>query len=121
MWIWQLPRTERGDLAAIAARARGAGMSTVFVKSADGTTVLGPVHPAARAGPAHRRPARLRLAVRLRDRGPRRRRAPQSPPATAGADCLVTDAESHYEGRYAAASRYVATLRAAIGPDFRWA
>jgi len=38
MWIWQLPKSEGGDVNAIAARARGAGVRTVFVKSADGTT-----------------------------------------------------------------------------------
>ena len=35
-----------------------------------------------------------------------------------GADCLVIDAESEYEGRYAAAQRYVQALRAGVGPDY---
>src|SRR5918996_885295 len=35
-----------------------------------------------------------------------------------GADCLIIDAEGHYEGRYAEASTYMATLREQIGPDF---
>jgi hypothetical protein len=70
MWIWQLPKTEGGNLDAIAARAAAAGISTVFVKAAD------------------------------------------------GADCLIIDAETRYEGRYAAAQRYVRALRAAIGPSY---
>jgi Putative peptidoglycan binding domain len=35
-----------------------------------------------------------------------------------GADCLIIDAESHYEGEYASADRYIRKLRAQIGPDF---
>src|SRR5690348_398513 len=39
MWIWQLPQSDGGDPAAIAARAHATGVATVFVKSADGTSV----------------------------------------------------------------------------------
>ncbi len=35
-----------------------------------------------------------------------------------GADCLVIDAEGHYEGEYAEASTYMAALRARIGADY---
>ena len=35
-----------------------------------------------------------------------------------GADCLVIDAESQYEGRYGAAQTYIADLRAKIGPSY---
>ncbi len=35
-----------------------------------------------------------------------------------GADCLVIDAEGQYEGRYAAAERYIRALRARIGESF---
>ncbi|MDO9352669.1 MAG: VCBS domain-containing protein, partial [Solirubrobacteraceae bacterium] len=38
MWIWYVDKSDGGDLDAIAARAKAAGMSTVFVKSADGTS-----------------------------------------------------------------------------------
>src|SRR4051812_49190751 len=36
MWIWELAKSEGGDVNAIAARARAAGIGTVFVKSSDG-------------------------------------------------------------------------------------
>ncbi len=36
----------------------------------------------------------------------------------AGADCFVIDAETKYEGRYAAAQRYLAALRGAIGSGY---
>ena len=35
-----------------------------------------------------------------------------------GADCLVIDAESQYEGLYGAAQTYIDTLRAKIGPAY---
>ena len=35
-----------------------------------------------------------------------------------GADCLVIDAESEYEGHYAAAQTYIDELRAKIGPSY---
>ena len=35
-----------------------------------------------------------------------------------GADCLLIDAESHYEGHYRAADRYIDGLRARVGPDY---
>ena len=35
-----------------------------------------------------------------------------------GADCLVIDAESQYEGKYAAAQTYIDDLRAKIGPSY---
>jgi hypothetical protein len=35
-----------------------------------------------------------------------------------GADCFVIDAEGDYEGKYAAADRYVRALRARIGADY---
>ena len=38
MWIWQLSRTAGGDPQAILAQARAHGITTLFVKSADGTT-----------------------------------------------------------------------------------
>src|SRR5207244_1650212 len=35
-----------------------------------------------------------------------------------GADCLIIDAESEYEGRYAQAARYIRALRARIGSSY---
>src|ERR1700712_425938 len=38
MWIWQLEKSEGGDVDEIAARAAAAHIGTVFVKAGDGTT-----------------------------------------------------------------------------------
>ncbi len=117
MWIWELPRTEKGDAQAIAARARAANLQTVFVKGADGTNVWKQFTPELvqtlkAAGltvcawqfvygtkPAEEAQAALTAIAR-------------------GADCFVIDAEGQYEGKYAAAQRYVQTLRAGLGPAY---
>src|ERR1700736_3036566 len=36
MWVWYVNRTEGGDVSAIAAQARAAGIKTLFIKSGDG-------------------------------------------------------------------------------------
>ena len=66
MWIWYVDKSEGGNLDAIAARAKAAGMSTVFVKSADGGDVWGQFTPQLVADLHARGLQRLRLAVRLR-------------------------------------------------------
>ena len=39
MWVWYVSRSDGGNLAALAAQAHAEGVSSVFVKSADGTNV----------------------------------------------------------------------------------
>ena len=57
-------------------------------------------NPALVAGAARQRAARLRLAVRLRRR-PAGRGGARRDAVADGADCLVIDAETQYEGKYA--------------------
>jgi len=37
MWIWQLWRSEHGDVGALAARAKAAGVDTLIIKGANAT------------------------------------------------------------------------------------
>jgi peptidoglycan hydrolase-like protein with peptidoglycan-binding domain len=117
MWIWYVSKADGGDPAAIAADARAHGIATVFVKSADGTTAWPQFSPdlvgALKA-------AGLRVCAWQFAYGthPVTEAARGAEAVAAGADCLVVDAESDYEGRYAQAQQYVAALRDAIGPDF---
>ena len=117
MWVWYVSKSDGGNLDVIASRAGAAGMSTVFVKSADGANVWSQFSP--------------QLVAALRARGLRvcawqfvygddplaeARAAIAS--IAAGAECFVIDAETAYEGHYAAAQRYMAALRGAVGPDY---
>jgi len=117
MWIWYVSRSERGNLGAIVSRARRVGIGTVYVKAADGADLW--------------RQFSRRLIRRLHRAGinvcawqfvyGRRPVAEAKAAARAvkrGADCFVIDAEADYEGRYAAADRYVRALRGRIGDGY---
>ena len=117
MWIWYVSQSSGGDLDAIAGRARAAGVTTLFVKSSDGARPWGQFSS--------------RLVRALHARGlkacgwgyvygsnPRGEARAARTAIRAGADCFVIDAETEYEGRYAAASTYMRKLRAYAGEDY---
>ena len=117
MWIWMLPRSEGGNLDAIAARAGGAAIGTVFVKSGDGARAWPQFQPQLVAD-LHARGLRACAWQFVYGADPVGEAAVGAASVQAGADCLVIDAETAYEGRYAAAQRYMTALRAAIGADY---
>jgi hypothetical protein len=117
MWIWQLSRSGGGDPAAIGAQARAAGIETVFVKSSDGTTPWPQFNPGLVAA-LHAQGLRACAWQFVYGADPAGEAAQGAGAVAAGADCLVIDAESRYEGRYAQAQQYIAALRAAIGPAY---
>src|SRR3954452_13826313 len=117
MWIWQLPRSAGGDPAAIAAQAHGAGIETVFVKSSDGNTAWAQFNPTL-VQALHAQGLRACAWQFVYGADPAGEAAQGARAVGAGADCLVIDAESSYEGRYAQAQVYMAALRAAIGPAY---
>lgn len=117
MWIWELKKADGGDPEAIAMRARLAGIGTVFVKAGDRDTPWSQFSPT--------------LVAALRSRGlrvcawqfvygdrPEAEAAVAIGAVNAGADCFVIDAEGQYEGRYAAAAKYLGALRASVGADY---
>lgn len=117
MWIWYLSASNGGDLDAIAARARRAQMTTVFVKSADGGDVWEQFTPSLVLA-LHARGLRVCAWQYVYGAKPVAEARAAAAGVAAGADCLVIDAESEYEGRYVAAQRYMKELRAAIGPSY---
>ncbi|MDP1849998.1 MAG: peptidoglycan-binding domain-containing protein [Solirubrobacteraceae bacterium] len=117
MWIWYVNRSEGGNLDAIAARARAAGVGTVFVKSADGGDVWSQFTTQLVAE-LHARGLRVCAWQFVYGAAPEAEATAAAASVAAGADCFVIDAETKYEGRYAAARRYLAALRGAIGPNY---
>jgi hypothetical protein len=117
MWLWYVSKSSGGDPQAIADQARAHGISTVFVKSSDGTTWWSQFSPelvaALKAGG-------LRVCAwqYVYGASPETEAQLGAQAVSLGADCLVIDAEKEYEGRYAPAQRYIAALRQAIGPAF---
>jgi peptidoglycan hydrolase-like protein with peptidoglycan-binding domain len=118
MWIWELSNSDGGDIAAIAERAHAAGMSTVFVKSSDGATSRWAQFSPQLVASLHANGLRACAWQFVYGNDPVGEAALGADAVAAGADCLVIDAETRYEGRYAAAQQYMAALRAAIGPDY---
>jgi len=117
MWIWYVDRSDGGDLARIVARAERFGIGTLYIKAGDAghvwsqftRSLVGALHEAGLDVCAWQFVYGQRPVAEAKVGAAAVRR---------GADCLVIDAEGQYEGRYAAADRYVRALRARIGASF---
>lgn len=117
MWIWYVSRSSGGDLDRIARKARRHGIETVYIKSSDGSSSWSQFTRRL-VSSLHARGLRVcgwQFVYGFRP-GAEARRGAEA--VRKGADCLVIDAESSYEGRYAAADRYVDKLRRRIGRRF---
>ncbi|HWF72812.1 MAG TPA: peptidoglycan-binding protein [Solirubrobacteraceae bacterium] len=117
MWVWEIPASSRGNLATIAAKAKQYGVSTLFIKSSDGTS---PWSQFSRATIAYFKAAGLRVCAwqYVYGRHPADEARLGAGAAREGASCLIIDAESEYQGRYASAQRYVTLLRTQVGANF---
>ena len=117
MWIWYVSRSSGGDPAAIVTQAVQHGVRTVFVKSSDGTTWW---RQFSRDLVAALKAGGLRVCAWQFVYGsrPSTEAALGARAAATGADCIVIDAESAYEGRYASAQSYIQGLRARVGPTY---
>ena len=117
MWIWQLEKSDGGDVDAIAARAAAAGVSTVFVKAGDGTTPWDQFSPLL-IGALHQHGLRACAWQFVYGTSPTSEANVAIAAIRAGADCFVIDAETQYEGKYASAQTYMSALRAGVGASF---
>jgi hypothetical protein len=117
MWIWYVNQSNGGDPNAIVSQAQAHGVSTVFVKSGDGTSYWSQFNSqfigALKAGGLH-----VCAWQYVYGTNPSGEAAVAAQAVQAGADCFVIDAEKEYEGRYSQAQTYVQNLRAAIGPSY---
>jgi peptidoglycan hydrolase-like protein with peptidoglycan-binding domain len=117
MWIWELARSSGGNVAEIAAQAHAAGITTLFIKSADGTSYWSQFTPQLVAE-LHAAGLHVCGWQYVYGSNPIGEAEAAAQAAANGAECLVIDAETQYEGRYAAAQRYIETLRAKVGPTY---
>lgn len=115
-WVWYVSQSG-GSGAAIAERAAETGLDVVYVKSGDGRNYWDQFSP--------------ELVDALHDRGievcawhyvygshPVPEAAISAQAVENGADCLIIDAETEYEGRYSQAHAYVTELRRLVGPGY---
>ena len=117
MWIWYVSKAAGGNVDRIARKAHRRGLETLFIKSGDAGSTWSQFTPA--------------LIDALQARGlnvcgwqfvygdrPKAEAKVGVATVRRGADCLVIDAEGHYEGHYRQASTYIAKLRSLIGPAY---
>jgi hypothetical protein len=117
MWIWEVSQSDGGNLASIVATARSYGISTLIIKAGDGTSAWSQFNP--------------ELVATLHDGGlnvcawqyvygdhPIYEAGVGASAVRDGADCLLIDAESEYQGKYIQAQAYVRKLRQLIGSNF---
>ncbi len=117
MWIWELPSSNGGNLASIIAQAKRYGISTLMIKSGDGTSMWSQFNaPLVAILHAHG----LRVCAWQYVYGDRPVFEAEVGAAAVrdGADCLLIDAESQYEGKYVQAQAYIKKLRSLIGSSF---
>ena len=117
MWIWYLDKSDGGNLDAIAARANAAGIRTVYIKSGDGATYWSQFSPLV-VGGLKQRGLNVCAWQFVYGNVPTDEADVGARAAQTGAQCLVIDAESAYEGEYAAAKTYMTRLRSQLEPGF---
>jgi hypothetical protein len=114
MWIWELPVTDDGDVARIIAGARYYRITTLIIKSSDGTDAWPQFTPAL-VSALHSAHLKVCAWQYVYGNRPGVEANLGADAVKDGADCLIIDAENEYEGRYVAAQAYVHDLRKQIG------
>jgi Putative peptidoglycan binding domain len=117
MWIWYVSKSDGGNVAEIIEQAKDDGIGTLYVKSSDGTNWWSQFSPELVAD-VHAAGLKICAWQYVYGTDPVAEGELGAKAAETGADCLVIDAESEYEGRYSAAQKYIQTLRAKVGPSY---
>jgi len=117
MWIWYVARSHGGSVPRILARARRSGIGTLYIKAGDAGHIWGQFSRSL-VGALQRGGLDVCAWQFVYGDNPVGEARVGAAAVRKGADCLVIDAEADYEGKYAAADRYVRALRARIGEAF---
>jgi hypothetical protein len=117
MWIWELGLTDSGDLARIIAGARYYRITTIIIKSSDGVSPWSQFTPAL-VSALHAAHLKVCAWQYIYGNHPGVEANLGADAVKAGADCLILDAETEYQGRYVAAQAYVHDLRKQISARF---
>ena len=118
MWIWYVSKSDGGSVASIVAQAHAADVSTLYIKSSDGSTNYWSQFSPQLVAELHAGGLKVCAWQFVYGSNPVGEAELGARAVANGAECLVIDAESEYEGRYAAAQTYIDDLRAKIGPTY---
>ncbi|HET8980374.1 MAG TPA: peptidoglycan-binding domain-containing protein [Solirubrobacteraceae bacterium] len=114
MWIWEMPAVDGGNVAQIIATAHRYGVGTLMIKSSDGTGFWSQFN-APLVAELHRAGLRVCAWQYVYGNHPVTEAYMGADAVHDGADCLLIDTESEYEGKYISAQTYIRRLRALIG------
>ena len=117
MWIWYVADSSGGNLNSIITTAHTYGIGTLLIKSGDGTTVWSQFTPQL-VSTLHAAGIKVCAWQYVYGSHPIFEAEVGAAAVQAGADCLLIDAESEYEGRYVQAQQYIVKLRQLIGASF---
>jgi hypothetical protein len=117
MWIWYVSASSGGNLSSIIAQAKAYGISTLMIKSGDGTNMWSQFTPALVSN-LHAAGLRVCAWQYVYGNHPQLEAQVGATAVKDGADCLLIDAEVEYEGKYVAAQTYMTQLRTLIGANF---
>ncbi len=117
MWIWVLSEIDGGNLRSIAATARRYGIRTLIIKSGDGTGMWSQFNSQL-VSTLHADRLHVCAWQYVYGSNPVGEAQIGAAAVSDGADCLMIDAESEYEGKYAQAQAYIKELRKLVGPNF---
>jgi hypothetical protein len=117
MWIWELPATNGGNLASIIASAHRYGVGTLMIKSSDGTDLWSQFNSQL-VSTLHANRLRVCAWQYVYGNHPVTEAYLGADAVNDGADCLLIDAESQYEGKYVAAQSYMTRLRRLVGARY---
>jgi hypothetical protein len=116
MWIWQVSASG-GSAEAIAKKANKHGIDVVMIKSSDAADPWAQFTPEL-VDVLHDAGLKVCAWQFVYGDSPRPEARVGAQAVDEGADCLLIDAEGHYEGQYKAADRYIDDLRDRIGKDY---
>jgi hypothetical protein len=117
MWIWEVPYSSGGNVDAITSSARQYGVSTVYVKSSDGTSMWSQFNPSF-VQALHAAGIHVCAWQYVYGDHPVAEAQLGAEAVHDGADCLMIDAEVEYQGKYAQAQTYMSTLRNLVGYSY---
>ena len=117
MWIGYVSASNGGNLSSIIAEAKARGISTLMIKSGDGTNVWSQSNPTL-VSTLHAAGLRVCAWQYVYGNHPLLEAQVGAAAVKDGADCLLIDAEVEYEGKYVPAQTYITQLRTLIGANF---
>ena len=117
MWIWELTRAGHGDLSTIVRTARLYGIGTLLIKSGDGTN-LWSQFSSSLVRALHANGLKVCAWQYVYGNHPAGEADVGAAAVRDGADCLIIDAESEYEGKYVSAQTYIQRLRSQVGANY---